>query len=64
MRVSEYSKEEKEKSVFPLVNSKALTQGIEKTMFVFRSGFAVGNTHTEYRNVVKSEQVEGIYFHF
>ena len=41
MRVSECSKEEKEKSVFPLVNSKALTQGIEKTMFVFRSGFAV-----------------------
>ena len=33
----EYSKEKKEKSVFPLVNSKALTQGIEKTMFVLRS---------------------------
>ena len=27
----------KEKSVFPLVKSKALTQGIEKTMFVSRS---------------------------
>ena len=31
----EYSKQKKEKSVFPLVNSKA--QGIEKTMFVSRS---------------------------
>ena len=34
---SQYSKERKEKSVFPLVNSKALTQGIEKTMFVLTS---------------------------
>ena len=31
----EYSKEKKEKSVFPLVNSKALTQVIVKTMFVY-----------------------------
>ena len=36
---SEYlsTQRKKEKSVFPLINSKALTQGIEKTMFVLRS---------------------------
>ena len=33
----EYSKEKKEKSVFPLINSRALSQSIEKTMFVLRS---------------------------
>ena len=52
----ENSKERKEKSVFPLVNSKALTQGIEKTMFVFRSDAPLNIQSTERwssRNIFK-----------
>ena len=53
---SEYSKEEKEKSIFPLVNSKVLIQGIEKIMFVFRSDSPLNIQSTEIwssRNIFK-----------